>query len=190
MNFGEILDKWDEQNREAKKSHEKSVKKQGSGKKANAPHVEKEFCRNLNGNKNEKQSKNLTNPNEKMEQWLLKHGTIDKDAMNKADSERQKFKSATYIEKLKVEKEIDLHGLTQDEAIKRLEIFVTDAFNEGLKKIMIVHGKGIHTKGATPVLGDTVRRFIENDKRLGRSGHPDERHGGRGSTWGILKNNL
>ena len=59
-----------------------------------------------------------------------------------------------------------------------------------LKKILIVHGKGIHSSGSDPVLGEMVRKFIESDKRLGTSGHPDASGGGKGATWVILKNNL
>ena len=35
-----------------------------------------------------------------------------------------------------------------------------------IKKIMIVHGKGIHTHGSDPVLGEMVRKFIEQDKSI------------------------
>ena len=68
---------------------------------------------------------------------------------------------------MKVDARIDLHGLTREEAWTRLEQFVSESEKRGLKKIMIVHGKGIHTKGTSPVLGETVRKFIEIDKRLG-----------------------
>ena len=38
-----------------------------------------------------------------------------------------------------------------------------------------------------PVLGQEVRLFIEQDKRLGSSGHPDRNNGGTGATWVLLK---
>ena len=58
----------------------------------------------------------------------------------------------------------------------------------GLKKVLIVHGKGIHTHGNDPVLGELVRKFIERDKRCGTSGHPKMKsEGGTGVTWVILK---
>jgi len=87
-----------------------------------------------------------------------------------------------------IEARIDLHGLTQDEARSRLVVFVGDCAKRGLRKILIVHGKGIHTTGSESVLGEVVRKFIEQDKRCGRSGHPDRRMGGRGATWVCLKN--
>ena len=53
---------------------------------------------------------------------------------------------------------------------------------------MIIHGKGIHTTGTDPVLGEMVRRFIERDSRLGTSGHPKTKaEGGSGATWVLIK---
>ena len=34
---------------------------------------------------------------------------------------------------------------------------------------------------------ESVRLFIEQDKRLGSSGHPDRNNGGTGATWVLLK---
>ena len=89
---------------------------------------------------------------------------------------------------MKCEAFLDLHGLHQDEAEVRLTNFITDCKNRGLKKVMIIHGKGIHTTGTDPVLGKLVRSFIERDKRCGTSGHPKNKaEGGTGATWVILK---
>lgn len=83
---------------------------------------------------------------------------------------------------------IDLHGLHQDEAERKLNDFVTVCCRRGIKKILIIHGKGIHTTGADPVLGKLVHNFIEQDKRCGTSGHPkSKQEGGSGATWVILK---
>jgi len=54
---------------------------------------------------------------------------------------------------------------------------------------LIVHGKGHHSKERVDVsvLSSMVRTFIELDRRLGASGHPDKRLGGDGATWVIIK---
>ena len=192
MDFAKILDEWEARNKLRMKSgftngQKKIAEKQNDGKKKSANYIVK----------NQKEQKSSVNPEKAQEKrinptelWLRRFGTVDKDSMRDEENERKKARSPSYFSNLRCDDEIDLHGLTAEEATKRLEIFVSECEKRRLKKIMIVHGKGIHTKGAAPVLGDTVRRFIENDRRLGRSGHPDERHGGRGSTWVILKNNL
>lgn len=87
---------------------------------------------------------------------------------------------------------IDLHGLTRNEAWARLDNFVSDCCRRGLKKILIVHGKGSHSKEKSDVsiLSAMVRNFIELDSRLGASGHPDKKLGGSGATWVIIKNEI
>ena len=86
------------------------------------------------------------------------------------------------------EARLDLHGLHQDQAEESLDRFITDCKARGLHKVLIIHGKGIHSHGSDPVLGELVRRFIEHDKRCGASGHPKTKaEGGSGATWVLLK---
>ena len=41
--------------------------------------------------------------------------------------------------------EIDLHGFTLDEANKTVDKFIKDSFDNGITKIRIVTGKGLHS---------------------------------------------
>jgi len=74
------------------------------------------------------------------------------------------------------EAELDLHGLTVDEALPRLDEFLHAAFRAGHYRVWIVHGKGSGT------LRQAVREHL--------SGHPlvksfrlaDRFHGGPGAT--------
>ena len=43
-------------------------------------------------------------------------------------------------------KSIDLHGYTLDEANKTLENFINKAYLEGVNKLIVVTGKGIHSE--------------------------------------------
>ena len=89
---------------------------------------------------------------------------------------------------MKPEAYLDLHGLHQDQARESLDRFITDCKARGYRKVLIIHGKGIHSSGSDPVLGELVRRFIEQDKRCGASGHPKTKaEGGSGATWVLLK---
>ena len=49
------------------------------------------------------------------------------------------------IKNLKV-RSIDLHGYTLDEANKTIEDFINKAFSENINKLIIVTGKGLHSK--------------------------------------------
>ena len=178
MNMGDILDQWDDiKKKEKAAAKEKAKAQQVSHKKANAGDVVKKPAPAL---KNP-----VANP---MEVWLNRYGTVDKDKIAEQTVERTKQQDREYVLNMKPEAYLDLHGLHQDEARTRLASFISDCKRRGLRKVMIIHGKGIHTHGTDPVLGELVRRFIESDSRCGTSGHPKNKSdGGTGATWIILK---
>lgn len=185
MDMNDILSRWDNIQKTENRKQKESGRNQVSHKKANAPTPEeKELARaKLQNNFDEENNKQI-NP---MELWLRRYGTVDKDKLNDETEERQKQNDRNFLREMRIEAKLDLHGLHQDEAEQRLSWFISDCKRRGLRKILIVHGKGIHTTGSDPVLGEVVRRFIEHDKRLGMSGHPDRNMGGNGATWVIIK---
>jgi len=194
MDFGDILNQWDGiQKDEKKKSREKSKVPQISHKMANAPTVEEKEARKrakaaAEGRTYEAQmeedAKKTINP---MELWLRRYGVTDKDKAADEYEQRTKMESREYLRTMRPEARIDLHGLTRDEAWSRLTSFVNDCIRRDYKKILIIHGKGNHSHGSDPVLGPMVKTFIEQNKNLGSSGHPDRNMGGSGATWVIIK---
>ena len=184
MDFGDILNQWsDRQKAESQKKKQPQV----SHKKANAPTKEEKAAMAQGYTPEqimEQESQKSINP---MEMWLRRYGTVDKDKIADQYAEENKMHSREYLRTMRPEARIDLHGLTRDEAWGRLDSFVLDCKRRGLKKIMIVHGKGNHSHGSDPVLGPMVRTYIERSEHLGTSGHPDHTQGGSGATWVILK---
>jgi DNA-nicking Smr family endonuclease len=81
---------------------------------------------------------------------------------------------------------IDLHGKTKEETTESLERFVVSSKTRGLRKVLIIHGKGLHTN-SDAVLQKTVQEFIVADPRLGAWGHPGIKDGGSGATWVLIK---
>ena len=72
--------------------------------------------------------------------------------------------------------ELDLHRLTVDEAIPRLDEFLHNAFQAGYYRVWIVHGKG------SGILRREVGRYLSKHP-LVRSYRPaDSQHGGVGAT--------
>ena len=184
MDMNDILNTWDKMQKDQVRKQKESGHNTVSHKKANAPtKEEKEIAKAKKMDFSDDFEKRI-NPTEL---WLRRYGVIDKDKMIEETEERQRQMDRTYLANMAPEAHLDLHGLHQDEALFRLESFVADCKRRGLKKILIVHGKGIHSHGSDPVLGELVRKFIERDKRLGQSGHPDKRLGGNGATWVIIK---
>ena len=194
MDFGDILNQWNDiQKNEEKAAREKSKVPQVSHKMPNAPTPEEKLAKKraklasqgrLYEAQMEEDSKKRINP---MELWLRRYGVTDKDKEADEYAERTRMENREYLRTMNPEARIDLHGLTREEAWNRLNSFVNDCIRRGLKKILIIHGKGNHSHGSDPVLGPMVKTFIEQNKNLGTSGHPDRSMGGSGATWVIIK---
>ena len=56
--------------------------------------------------------------------------------------------------------ELDLHGLTREEARERLAAFLREAHRRGQRCVRVVHGKGNGSPGRRPVLNDKVQRWL------------------------------
>jgi DNA-nicking Smr family endonuclease len=88
--------------------------------------------------------------------------------------------------RLPIEASIDLHGKTQEETLVALDRFVGECRGRGLRKILVVHGKGIHSDDEA-VLQKAVQTYIEGNPHLGTWGHPSAKDGGSGATWVVIK---
>lgn len=188
MDMNDILAQWSKVQEKERNKQKESGKNQVSHKKANAPtKEEKELAKakqaNYMSDFDEENNKQI-NP---MELWLRRYGTVDKDKMLDEREERMRQNDRNHLRTMRIEERLDLHGLRQEDAEIRLNNFISSCKQRGIRKVLIVHGKGIHTTGTDPVLGELVRKFIERDPRLGMSGHPDRNMGGNGATWVIIK---
>ncbi len=76
--------------------------------------------------------------------------------------------------KFHITKSLDLHGLTLDEANKKVESFINDCFDQKVSKVIIVTGKGLHsqndkdpyTSNEFGILKNSVPDFIKNNHSL------------------------
>ena len=122
-----------------------------------------------------------------MDYWVRRYGVYDKDAQDSQDpapldnqAEKRRLRA------MRPQAEIDLHGMTLEEAYGALVTFFDDAVRREYQKILIIHGKGNHSQNG-PVLARFVQKFLETHTHAGETGHPKGRDGGTGSTWVILK---
>ena len=133
-----------------------------------------------------------------LDQWDKRAGPVyDKDAEFSAfsvDLPNDRISSASRRKRLlrKIpEATIDLHGLTKDEAWEALTVFFDNAKNQGLEKVLVIHGKGNHYgengKADSGILKKMVRDFVEHCPFAGESGYSSNRQGGEGSSWVLLK---
>ena len=196
MDMSDILAQWDamQKKNHTEKSYEHTASsgqkkttdtpRQISHKKPNAPSA----LTSPNKASHERNDKSSSDKNtrESMEKWLEKHGVENKDRAAYEKAQRKAEKATNYAN-LPIDETIDLHGLTQDEAESALDVFIANAKRHGSRKILIIHGKGIHSSGGEGVLGHLVQNYIERDKRCGASGHPKNADGATGATWVVLK---
>ena len=69
---------------------------------------------------------------------------------------------------------IDLHGYTLEEANKSIESFIIKSYQENINKLIVVTGKGIHSKNEKDpyvsknlsILKYSVPEFIKNNNEL------------------------
>ena len=121
--------------------------------------------------------------------WLDHHPPVPKEENPTDERTERKLAAARRAElrRRRPEATLDLHGLTSDEALQRTDMFLRESKSEGKIKILIIHGKGIHTKSGESVLRDAVRAYVRSHPLAGESGVPDRDQGGEGATWVILR---
>jgi len=89
-----------------------------------------------------------------------------------------------------VQGHVDLHGLTRDEAKREVEGFLRASRNAGKRCVLVVHGRGLHSKDQLPVLKDALRtwlstaRFARHVLAFATARPPD---GGAGALYVLLR---
>ncbi|HHU36254.1 MAG TPA: Smr/MutS family protein [Treponema sp.] len=162
MDFGNILDEWEKETAKPR------------GKSKNNPEMQ--------SSAEDTQPLPQAHP---LDVWMRRYGVTDKDAESE-ENEEAPHERRRRLRSIKSEAEIDLHGLTQDDAWIRLESFFADCVRSNLQKVLIIHGKGTHSP-EDPVLRKMVQHFLEKHPHAGESGFSTKTEGGTGSTWVILK---
>ena len=59
-----------------------------------------------------------------------------------------------------IQRQLDLHGLRQDQAREVLGQFIREAHKQGIRCVRIIHGKGLGSPGKTPVLKSRVHSWL------------------------------
>ena len=102
--------------------------------------------------------------------------------------------------KKKIIKKIDLHGFSLENANKVIEEFITQSFEEGVNKIIVITGKGLRSKNDEnpyisknlSILKYSVPEFIKSNinlmKIIKNIDEADIEDGGKGAFYIYLKN--
>ncbi len=88
---------------------------------------------------------------------------------------------------LKPEAELDLHGLTVDEACPKARFFLQDSIYQGFKTVLIITGKGLHSSDG-PVLRQAVEKLLDQQReQVIEWGVAPRRYGGDGALMVFLR---
>ena len=97
-------------------------------------------------------------------------------------------------------KKLDIHGITLDQANKKVKKFIMESYNEGYKKLIIITGKGSRSKiydnpyvsQDMGILKNSVPQYVFNDPELSpiikKISKAEIKHGGEGAICIFLKN--
>jgi DNA-nicking Smr family endonuclease len=67
-----------------------------------------------------------------------------------------------------VQGHLDLHGMTQVEAREAMERFISESRRAGKRCVLIIHGRGLHSKDQIPVLKERLKVWL-SQKRIGQA---------------------
>jgi DNA-nicking Smr family endonuclease len=85
-----------------------------------------------------------------------------------------------------VQDELDLHGLTGDEAAAETARFLAECARRGLRCLRIIHGKGRGSVNREPVLKGRIRKLLARKSEVLAFSEPPPAHGGAGAVIVLL----
>lgn len=116
-----------------------------------------------------------------------KEKTFEEIMKEKGDKEKKRSLSLSDLIKMDPQATLDLHGATQKEGESLVSEFLLDAFNNGIRKVSIVTGKGLHSEGGSSVLKEMTEIILSSNEFVSQVSTAPNNKGGSGAFWIILK---
>jgi DNA-nicking Smr family endonuclease len=85
-----------------------------------------------------------------------------------------------------VRDELDLHGMTQEEARRALTAFLSECVAHGRRCVRIIHGKGNRSGQRGPVLKSAVNRWLRRHESVRAFCSARHNDGGTGALYALL----
>ncbi|MBQ2081211.1 MAG: Smr/MutS family protein, partial [Treponema sp.] len=101
-------------------------------------------------------------------QWEKTHDE-DREIRKRANTSEGASSSGPTVNeicRMKAQDELDLHEMRLEEAAVRVREFLDSCYAKGMKKVRIVTGKGIHSKGGEAVLRPQVMEICRNHPKV------------------------
>jgi len=120
-----------------------------------------------------------------LDEWENRGGRRDREPFDKDEAAAAAPAPVprSVMEKAPVEDSLDLHGLLQEQAAATLRAYLRESRLEGRRKVLVIHGKGLHSENRKGVLGDAVRQVLVKDRNVAAWGEADRKQGGKGACW-------
>jgi len=88
---------------------------------------------------------------------------------------------------LRNEATLDMHGLNTDEARRYLAEFIDDCRQQGLRSVLVIHGKGYRSSGSKPILKNMVNNWLRQHEAVVAFCSARPADGGTGALYVLLK---
>lgn len=95
--------------------------------------------------------------------------------------------SINALRQMKAQDELDLHNFKLEESFVAVKAFLDQSKARGLRKVLVITGKGIHSAGGEAVLRPAVSAAIANHPAVRETFTPKVSEGGSGAIAVILK---
>ncbi len=92
--------------------------------------------------------------------------------------------------KIEYEGRLDLHGLTQIEAHRKLIRFIEEAYRDGRRSVLVITGKGLTRDGEVGVLRRSVPKWLNElpmSKWIKGFDYAVQQHGGEGALYVLIR---
>ncbi len=118
----------------------------------------------------------------------VKEKTFSEIIKEKGDN-RKKKNSLTINElrRMNVQAILDLHGETQKDSRDMIASFLSDSVENGLRKVSIITGKGLHSESGNSVIRDLALEELNASSFVSEISSAPLSKGGSGALWVILK---
>ncbi len=114
--------------------------------------------------------------------------TFEDYLKEKGDDEKKKeILTISKLRAMSPQSTLDLHGYTVKEAESEVRKFLNECHENGLRKISIITGKGLHSEDGVCVLKSAVQMVLDESGLVSEKASAPLSAGGSGALWIILK---
>jgi DNA-nicking Smr family endonuclease len=88
---------------------------------------------------------------------------------------------------LPIERKVDLHGFTAEEALDLLHTTLDNCQHANQRLLLVIHGKGHYSQGNTPILKNVLNQWLRQSPMVLAFHSALPKHGGNGAMYVLIK---